>query len=167
MKVAKPVLFAVILSFIPLTIAQTGHASQSRLNGPSEPSESVSGLATLVATQDSAEGRFALLRISLVANTSDAAATVHEFDQARKSTRGLPIASLDLRKGEASSFIVRVAVPRDQQSHLFYKVKARTTGGSSSELTLYTPVPSTDTDPCQAVGEYIQCEGEAVAAVEP
>lgn len=167
MNVAKPVLFAVVLSFLPLAIAQNGHASRSRFTGPLEPSDSVSGLATLVSVRESAEGRIAFLRITLVAHTAATAATVHEFDHARKTSRGAPLAMLDLRKGEARSVVVRVAVPRDQESHLFYKVKARATDGTISELTLYNRIPSDDPNPCEAVDEYIQCQGAAVLAVEP
>ena len=167
MRLAKPVLFAVILSFLLPVTAQNLHASQRGINDTLEPSERLSGLATLVSLQDSAQGRFASLRISVVAHSGDTSVSVHELDLTRKTTKGAPLATMDLKKGETRSFIVRVAVARNQESHLYYKLNGRAADGSISDLILYGRIPATDSDPCETVDEYIQCPGQKTQAVEP
>lgn len=62
---------------------------------------------------------------------------------------------------------MRVAVSRDQESDIFYRVKARANDGSITEHTLHNRIPPDGPDPCQEVDEYIQCQGAAVAGVEP
>ena len=166
-KLTKPVLFAVILSSLSLAIAYNGHATRTRSISRSEPSAPVSGLATLVSVQDSAEGRFAIMRINLVAHMSDVAATVQEFDNTLRQPRGAPVGSFDLKKGEEQTFSVRVAVPRDRESELFYRVNARASDGSYSDLLLYNRVPPDDPAPCLSVGDYIQCPGQTVTEVQP
>ena len=163
----KSVLFAVILSSLTLVIAQNGRATRSDLAGTLEPSDSVSGLATVVSVRDTAEGRFAIVRIKLVAHTMDGAATIRELDETSSQPRGNPIARLDLKKGVESSVTVRVAVPRDEESRHSYTVKVQGNDGSFSDLGLYFRVPSDDPDPCQTVGDYIQCPGQPVTEVQP
>lgn len=167
MKLAKPVLFAVILSSLSLAIAQSGGATRRGFTGPSEPTGPVSALATLVTVQDSAQGRFAVIKFNLVAHTADITATVHEFDQTRKTSREIPLASLDLKRGEARSVVVRVPVQIDRESLLAYKVKARGSDGVFTELTLYNRVPPAGDEPCSAVDEYVQCQGVTVPEVQP
>src|SRR5262245_8461434 len=159
MKVVKAVLFAVVLSLFPLAFA---HGSQSTKHGgtdTTEPTGPVSGLATLLSIQESSTGRIATLRINLVAHTDDTAVTVHEFDQDRKMVKGAALATLALAKGNARSFVVKVPVERNQESHLYYKVKGRAIDGSLSDLTLYARIPAQDTNPCEVVDDYIQCPG--------
>ena len=167
MRPAKPVLFAVILSFLPPATAQSLHARRRGVSETLEPSDRLSGLATFISLQDSAQGRFATLKISVVAHAGDTSVSVHEFDQTRKTLKGAPLATLDLKKGEARSFIVRVAVARNQESHFYYKVNGRAADGSITELMLYGRIPADDADPCEAVDDYIQCPGQTVQAVEP
>jgi len=166
MKVSKPVLFAVMLSCFPLTMAQLGHASRRGISGPLEPSEPVSGLATVISVQDAAQGKLATVRLTLVSHTADSAVAIHEYDQRNKTSRQTPLASLNLKRGETGTVVVSALVSPDQTGHLFFKVKTRGADGSSYDLVLYTREPA-GSDPCESVDEYIQCPGEAGTEVAP
>ncbi|HEY3174526.1 MAG TPA: hypothetical protein VGK94_02060 [Candidatus Polarisedimenticolia bacterium] len=167
MRRANPVLFSLILSLLLSSGARIG----SPLNGPgqaaAEPSGPLSAAVTLVAVRDTSEGRSALLRINLISHSGDAEAVIFALDSDRKIERGQAAARASLPKDQAKSALVETEVLADQETHLFYRVMARGLDGSSSQQDLYFRVPPRESLDCQTEGDYIQCEGAAVAEVQP